>query len=117
LDFANGMGRWAMLRKDRRAVGGQLAFHIVVVLDGDRQTREPARMPGGPSPESLRLGSRVIQETNGQCINVGLNGTDARGGSLHHLQRGHLGCAKLVDSFSCRKLPKLAHALHPQAAS
>src|SRR5262245_63531583 len=66
--------RGAMFSKDRRTVGGQLAFDIVVVLDGDRQAGEPARMVGALVPESLRLRAGLVQKADGQGIDGGLNG-------------------------------------------
>jgi hypothetical protein len=102
-----------MFRKDRRAVGGELASDIVVVLDRDRQACEPARMVGGLAAKGFRLRARLVEETDGQGVNVGLHGSYARGRSLHHLQRRHLGPAKFVDGFRRRKLPELAHLLVP----
>src|SRR5262245_4236992 len=101
----------AIVREDRRAIGGELAADIIVVLDRDRQAGEPTRVVVGLAPERLRLRPRLVEETYGQCVNEGLYGLDARDGCLHHLQRRHVGSAKLVDGLSCRKLPELTHLL------
>src|SRR5262249_15072321 len=107
----------AMLRKDWRAVGGELASHIIVILDCDREAGEPARVLGRLAAEGLCPGTGLVEETDRQGVDAGLHGSYARGGSLHHLQWRHLGCAKLADGFGCRKLPELAHLLFPSAYS